>query len=167
MAEMTPPSMMPTRGTSRVERDGTRRMIARKIAVPARAKAAAMPILPISGRAGRKTVATRMPAVADSTVPAVEGSTKRLRTISCMISPATAMARPESSTAAVRGRRETVRMCQASASPERTAEKLTLVTPTNMETTARIRMAATPSHRAVRELRNRENSREVMQWSSG
>ena len=84
-----------------------------------------------------------------------------------MISPATAMARPESSTAAVRGRRETVRMCQASASPERTAEKLTLVTPTNMETTASIRMAATPSHRAVRELRNRENSREVMQWSSG
>ncbi|KAG0758720.1 hypothetical protein G6F22_019563 [Rhizopus arrhizus] len=48
---------------------------------------------------------TRMPSVADSTVPAVVGSTKRLRTSICMIRPATASDMPASSKA-TRGQRQ-------------------------------------------------------------
>ncbi|KAG1252685.1 hypothetical protein G6F65_017808 [Rhizopus arrhizus] len=56
---------------------------------------------------------TRMPSVADSTVPAVVGSTKRLRTSICMIRPATASDMPASSKATVRGTRLTIRKRQA------------------------------------------------------
>ena len=74
-AWITPPRISPISGTMKGVRSGTRRSSARNSSVPARAKAVAVSILPMTGVSGATSVTTRMPSVADSTVPAVLGST--------------------------------------------------------------------------------------------
>ncbi len=104
-ALITPPSMMPTSGTTRTERSGILRRMRRKRAVPARAVTDATNILPKTGVSGANRITNRMPRLADSTVPAVDGSTKRLRVSICMIMPATAIDMPARMIASVRGMR--------------------------------------------------------------
>ena len=97
--------MMPMSGTMKESETATRRMHARNSAVPARANTIATSIFTTIGAPGAKIATTTRPNPADSTVPAVEGSTKRLRVSSCMSSPATARDAPASAAAAVRGSR--------------------------------------------------------------
>ncbi|MNQ58163.1 hypothetical protein D3C85_723530 [compost metagenome] len=74
-AWITPPRISPISGTMKGVRSGTRRSSARNSKVPASAKPVAVSILPITGVSGASSVTARMPSVADSTVPAVVGST--------------------------------------------------------------------------------------------
>ena len=110
-ASTTPASIMPTRGTrtSLGRCTGRRRSSHRNRAEPTAALAAPAPILAVMLAEGARTVAARMPAVANCTVPVVEGATKRLRTSSCMRAPAVAMAAPARAAAAVRGIRDSTR----------------------------------------------------------
>lgn len=132
--------MMPISGTSSTSRSGTCRRIRRKSAVPASAKTAATSILPKIGVSGASRVTVSRPRPADLVVPAVEGSTKRLRTSICMMSPAIAIELPASISASVRGMRLTssTRSASALVSGEKSVASETLLTPTN-----RLAMAST------------------------
>jgi hypothetical protein len=110
---MMPPSMIPTSGTVRADRRGMSLRMRRNKAVPASAKAAATSIFTRGGTPGATSVTTRRPRLADSTVPAVDGSTNRFWVSICMIMPATAMPVPERMIATVRGMRETSSTCMA------------------------------------------------------
>src|SRR5690606_31883127 len=92
---------------------------------------------------GAKSVTTRNPSAADSLVPAVEGSTKRLRTTICITSPAMAMAAPASTSASVRGTRlaTKISIARGSALPESSAKGETSLTPMKRLTTARMTVA--------------------------
>ena len=96
--------MMPTSGTATIgARGGSARISRMKTAVPIRAVTTAIAIFTISGADGNTITAIRMPTPADSVVPTVPGSTKRLRTSNCISSPDSARAAPARRTAAVRG----------------------------------------------------------------
>ena len=85
-----------------------------------------------------------MPRPADSTVPAVEGSTKRLRASICMIVPHTAMPAPAKISASVRGIRTSTSTSRAVAfSPDTRPDSEMSLTP--MRT-----LATDSSNRAVR-----------------
>ena len=101
--------MIPISGTMNVSALGTRRMAARNSAVPASAKTIAASILTTIGAPGARIATITRPRPADSTVPAVEGSTKRLRVSNCMSRPAIASEAPANAAAAVRGRRASTR----------------------------------------------------------
>ena len=146
-APMMLPNRMPTSGTISTERSGIERRMRRNIAVPASAKTEATSIRTKIGVSGATSVTARMPRLAESTVPTVDGSTKRLRAIICMIVPATAIDTPASMIAAVRGMRLASMICAAWLSPpwpNRARGEMSL-TPTNRLTSARqatSRMAA-------------------------
>ncbi|MNL40415.1 hypothetical protein D3C87_1627600 [compost metagenome] len=80
------------------------------------------------------------PRPADSVVPAVEGSTKRLRTSICMMRPAIAIELPASMSASVRGMRLTrsTRSASALVSGAKSVASETLLTPTNRLTIASV-----------------------------
>ena len=108
-APTTEPSMMPISGTANRSDSGTRRIAARNSAVPPSANTIAASILTTIGAPGMTIAISTRPSPADSTVPAVDGSTKRLRVSSCISRPAMASDAPASAAAAVRGRRASTR----------------------------------------------------------
>ena len=73
--------------------------------MPASAATVPTSIFTPIGAPGIQIVAASTPRLANSVVPAVDGSTNRLRTSSCMTRPDTAIAEPARRRAAVRGPR--------------------------------------------------------------
>jgi hypothetical protein len=95
--------------------------------------------LAIRGQPGAKIVTTRKPSAADSLVPVVPGSTKRLRTIICMTRPEIAIEAPARTSATVRGMRLMRRTSpgRPSQPPDSKDASETSLTPTKRLTIAR------------------------------
>ena len=155
-AEMTPASMMPTSGTATTGAfGGSDRMMRRKSPVPSSAVTMAMAILAGRGAPGQNIATTRIPTLADSVVPTVVGSTKRLRTSNCISRPARASDAPASKTATVRGIRDANRLRRwaSVAVPVRKSMGERSATPTNRLT---LDNATSPSNAPIRpQLRGR------------
>ncbi len=122
---ITPPSIIPINGTTSGERSGIDRRIARKIPVPISAVIEATTIFRAIGAPGASNVMTRIPRLADSTVPAVVGETNRFRDSICIIMPTIPVDAPMRTMAIVRGIRLTSNtIWESSTCPVRASRRL-------------------------------------------
>ena len=141
-ASITPPKIIPTKGTISCAVGGRRRISSIKTNIPISAETAATDIFASSGAAGSSRVINSKPKAALWLAPTIDGSTKRLRIKICIIMPATAIDAPVSTIANVRGRRLMNMTCWLSDSENR-ADHLNSATPTDRLTTNNI-SSATP-----------------------
>src|SRR5699024_9757015 len=122
----------------------------RKTAVPTSANPEATSIFSSNVAPGANSVTISRPSEANSTVPAVDGSTNRLRESICMSRPATLIDIPERMIASVRGTLLTISSiasCCCSPASNRSSGPRS-PTPTNRLTTARTRTPKPASKRA-------------------